>query len=137
MSLATFALQQVEAKLPKVISPTTHGIIDYCHAAFFAGLAVICWKSDKRAAVAAAGTSALVLVEGLLTDYKPGVKRILPFSVHGRIDGSLAAISMAIPRTFGFENTKQARIFKINAFVVATVVGLTDWNDERARAKQS
>ena len=137
MSLATFALQQVEAKLPKVISPTTHGIIDYCHAAFFAGMAVVCWKKHERAAIAAAGTSALVLLESLLTDYKPGVKRMLPFSVHGRIDSSFAVISMAIPRTFGFEGTSQARVFKINALVEAVVVGLTDWNDDRARAEQS
>ena len=136
MPFTTVALQQIEARLPKIISPTTHGIIDYCHAAFFAGMAAVCWKTNKRAAIAAAGTSALVLVESLLTDYKPGVKRILPFTVHGQIDGGFAAISLAIPKTFGFAGTNEAKIFQINAFVEATVVGLTDWNDERARAEQ-
>ena len=135
MSLTTTALQQIEAKLPKVISPTTHGIIDYCHSAFFATVAVVCWKNNRRAALAAAGTSALVLVQGLFTDYKPGLKRVLPFSVHGQLDGGFAAFSLAIPNTFGFAETKAARIFQANALVEAIVVGLTDWSDERARAE--
>ena len=132
MALGTLALHQLEAKLPKVISPKTHGIIDYCHAAFFATLALVCWKSNRRAAVAAASTSALVIVQGLLTDYKWGVKKIMPFEVHGQIDGSFAALSLGIPKAFGFEGTVPATIFKANAFVEATVVGLTDWNNQRA-----
>lgn len=136
MALGTLALHQLEAKLPKVISPSTHGIIDYCHAAFFATLAAVCWKSNRRAAVAAASTSALVLVQSLLTDYKWGVQKLMPFSVHGQIDGGFAALSLGIPKTFGFEGTVPARIFQVNAFVEATVVGLTDWSDERARAEE-
>ena len=136
MPLATAALQQLEARLPKVISPTTHGIIDYCHSAFFATFAILCWKRNRPAAIAAAGTSALVLVQSLFTDYKPGVKRLLPFSVHGQLDGGFAAFSLAIPRTFGFAGTKSARVFQANALVEATVVGLTDWSDKRARAEE-
>jgi hypothetical protein len=137
MALGTLALHQLEAKLPKVISPKTHGIIDYCHAAFFATLAVVYWNKNRRAAAAAASTSGLVLVQSLLTDYKWGVKKLMPFSVHGQIDGGFAALSFGIPKTFGFEDdTVPATIFKVNAFVEATVVGLTDWSDERARAEE-
>lgn len=136
MPLVTAALQQLEARLPKVISPTTHGIIDYCHAAFFATFAAICWKRNRPAAIAAAGTSGLVLVQSLFTDYKPGLKHLIPFSVHGQLDGGFAAFSLAIPKTFGFAETKAARVFQINALVEATVVGLTDWNDDKARAEE-
>ena len=134
MAPGTPPLHQLEAKLPKVISPKKHGIIDYCHAAFFATMAVMCWKSNRRAALAAAGTSTLVLVQSLLTDYKWGVQKLIPFSVHGQMDGGFAAFSVGIPKTFGFADTPAARVFEINAFVEATVVGLTDWSDERARA---
>ena len=134
MALGTLALHQLEAKLPKVISPKTHGIIDYCHAAFFATVAVVCWKSNRRAALAAAGTSALVIVQGLLTDYKWGIKKVIPFETHGQMDGGFAALSLGIPKTFGFEGTVPATIFHVNAFVEATIVGLTDWNNERAHA---
>ncbi len=136
MALGTLALHQLEAKLPKVISPETHGIIDYCHAAFFATMAAVCWKSNRRAAVAAASTSALVLVQSLFTDYKWGTKKLIPFSVHGQMDGGFAALSLGIPKTFGFEGTVPATIFHVNAFVEATVVGLTDWNDARAKAEE-
>ena len=136
MSLTTTALHQIESRLPKIISPTTHGIVDYCHSAFFATFAVICWKRNKPAAIAAAGTSALVLFQSLFTDYKPGLKRILPFSVHGQLDAGFAAFSLAIPRTFGFEGTKAARLFQANALVEATVVGFTDWSNDRARAEE-
>ena len=134
MALGTLALHQLEAKLPKVISPKTHGIIDYCHAAFFATLAIVCWKSNRRAAVAAASTSALVIGQGLLTDYKWGVEKVIPFEVHGQMDGGFAALSLGIPKMFGFEDTVPATIFHVNAFVEATIVGLTDWNNERAHA---
>lgn len=136
MALGTLALHQLEAKLPKVISPTTHGIIDYCHAAFFATMAAVLWNKNRRAAVACASTSALVLGESLFTDYKWGVKKAIPFEVHGQLDGGFAAASLGIPKTFGFEGTGAATIFHVNAFVEATVVGLTDWNNERARAEE-
>ncbi len=136
MALGTLALHQLEAKLPKVISPETHGIIDYGHAAFFATVAAVYWKSNRRAALAAAGTSAFVLVQSLLTDYKWGAKKLIPFSVHGKMDGGFAALSLGLPETFGFEGTVPATIFHVNAFVEAAVVGLTDWSDERARAEE-
>ncbi len=132
MALGTLALHQLEARLPKVISPKTHGIIDYCHAAFFATMAVVCWKNNRRAALAAASTSALVIAEGLLTDYKWGIKKVIPFEVHGQLDGGFAALSAGIPKAFGFEGTVPATIFHANTFVEAAVVGLTDWNNQRA-----
>ena len=136
MALGTLALHQLEARLPKVISPRQHGIIDYCHAAFFATLAVVYWNKNRRAAVAAASTSALVLGQSLLTDYKWGVEKVIPFTVHGQMDGAFAAASLGIPKLFGFEETVPATIFHVNAFVESTIVGLTDWNDERARAEE-
>src|SRR5438105_14505950 len=85
MSLATAALGEVEKKLPKVIDARTHGIIDYCHAAFFFGMALICRKSNPRAAIAAAATGGFVLVQSLLTDYPLGAAKIIPFSVQGQM----------------------------------------------------
>lgn len=135
MSLGTLALHQLEAKLPKVISPSTHGIIDYCHAAFFATMAGVLWNRNRRAAVACASTSALVLGGALLTDYKYGVEPLIPFEVHGQLDSGSVAASLALPRILGFEKDRSARIFTINAIVVAAVVGLTDWNIDPAHAK--
>lgn len=136
MSLATVALGEVEKKLPKVISARTHGIIDYCHAAFFFGMAIFCARKNKRAATAALATGAFILTEALLTDYPLGAKKIIPFETHGRMDAGFAASSFGVANLLGFSGTAAAQVFTINGFVEGAVVGMTDWDSERARRQE-
>ena len=133
MSLATAALGEVEKRLPKVIDARTHGVIDYCHAAFFFGMAIFCARRNRRAATAALATGAFIFAESLLTDYPLGAKKVIPFKTRGRIDSALVASSFMMPGWFGFSGTAEAQIFKINGFVEGMVAGMTDWNSERAR----
>ena len=135
MSLATAALGEVEKRLPKVIDARTHGIIDYCHAAFFFGMAIFCARRNKRAATAALVTGAVILAESVLTDYPFGAKKVIPFETHGRMDASFAASSFWTPKLFGFADSAEAQIFKMNGFLEGMVVGMTDWNSERARGE--
>ena len=132
MPLVSSALSVIEKRLPKVIDARTHGVIDYCHAAFFFSIALLCRNRNPKAAAAAGFTGAFVLVESLLTDYPLGAFRVIPFEAHGRMDGAFAASSYMIPRIMGFDGAASA-IFKANSFVEATVVGLTDFNNQRAR----
>jgi len=136
MSIATVALNQVERRLPKVIDARTHGIIDYCHAAFFLGMAAVCARRNRAAAKAALATGAFILAESLLTDYPMGAAKVLPFETHGRMDAGFAASSFMMPIWFGFSGTAAAQVFKMNGFVEGMVVGMTDWNSERARAEK-
>lgn len=136
MSAATVAIEQMERRLPKVIDARKHGIIDYCHAAFFLGMAYVCRNRDRRAAKAALLTGSFVLVQSLLTDYPLGLKKVIPFRVHGQMDAVFAASSFMVPRLFGFSGSKAASVFKGNGFVEATVVGATDFNSERARREE-
>jgi hypothetical protein len=136
MSVATALVEKLEERLPKVIDARTHGIIDYCHAAFFFGMALMCRKSNPRAAIAAAATGGFVLVESLLTDYPLGAAKIIPFSVHGQMDAAFAASSFAVPRLCGFSGTPAAAIFTTNGFVEGTVVGMTNWDSDDARAEE-
>ncbi|HEX5235076.1 MAG TPA: hypothetical protein VFW25_07080 [Silvibacterium sp.] len=129
-------LNVVEKRLPKVIDARTHGIIDYCHATFFFGMALLCRRKNRRAATAALVTGAFVLVESLLTDYPLGAEQVISFSTHGRMDAGFAASSLAVPRIFGFEHTGAAKVFKVNAFVESAVVGLTDFSSDHAREKR-
>ena len=137
MSVVETVLPTVTKRLPKVISPKTHGFIDYSHAAFFLGSAWFLRKKNPRAATACAATSAFVLVQSLLTDYALGIAPTISFEAHGKMDASFASASWAIPRLFGFVDTPAAKIFQINSVVEATVVGLTDFNSERARAEEA
>lgn len=136
MTLATMAVKQIEDHMPKVIDARTHGIIDYAHAAFFMGMAWFCRNRNRRAAVAALVTGSFVLVESMLTDYPMGLKKVIPFSLHGRMDAGFAAASMVVPRFFGFEGTGAATVFHVNGYMEGTVVGMTDWNSEHARMEE-
>ncbi len=136
MSLTTQALGALEKRLPKVIDARTHGIIDYAHATFFLGMAFVCRKSNPPAALAALFTGSFVLAQSLLTDYPLGAQPVISFGAHGALDGSFAALSPTIPSIFGFEGTAAATIFRANAFVEGAVVGLTDFDSDRARLQK-
>jgi hypothetical protein len=137
MSVANVALNQLESRLPKIIDARKHGMIDYCHAAFFLGMAYVCRKSEPRAALAALLTGSFVLVQSLLTDYPLGAKKIIPFKVHGQMDAAFAASSFMVPRMFGFSDSPAASVFRGNSFVEAAVVGATDFSSERARSEEA
>ncbi len=120
--------------IPKIINARTHGIIDYCHAAFFLTLGFILLKSNKRAAAGALTTGSIVLVQSLLTDYPLGIKPVISFETHGKLDAAFAAVSFFVPDIFRFPYTKSANVFVSNMFVESTVVALTDFSSIRARA---
>ena len=132
MSIQSTAQKQLESRLPKVIDARTHGIIDYCHAAFFLGMAWFCRKSNRPAALASLVTGSFILAESLLTDYPLGAFKVIPFGTHGRMDTGFAASSPVMPRLFGFGGTAAAKIFQGNGLMEAAVVGMTDWSSGRA-----
>ena len=125
------------AGIPKVISPTTHGIIDYCHAAFFFTVGVVCARTQNKAASTAAfATGGFILVQSLLTEYRFGAKPVFPFETHGKMDAVFAASSWAVPLLFGFRNSAAGKIFEINSLAESGVVALTDWNSRRAHEER-
>ena len=136
MSITTTAIKAIEKRLPKVIDARTHGLIDYCDAAFFLGMAFVYRRKNRPAALAALITGSFVLVESLMTDYPLGAADFIPFETHGRLDAGFAASSYGIPKLFGFEGTRASAIFKANAFVAGAVVGLTDFDSQHARDRK-
>src|ERR1700709_1831215 len=127
---------QTDAAIPKVISPTVHGVIDYCHAAFFFTVGAVCSRSHNKAAARAAfATGGFILVQSLLTDYRFGAKPVFSFETHGKMDAVFASSSWMMPLLFGFKDTTAAKIFESNSIAEASVVALTDWNSRRAQAE--
>ena len=133
MSFAGVVLKQVERRLPKVMDARRHGALDYLHAAFFVGMACAYRRRQPRVAAAALVTGGLLLTEALLTDYPLGMKRIIPFEMHGRIDGAAAVMALSLPRILGVEGTAASAIFKSSGVLGATLVGITDYDSRRAR----
>lgn len=136
MSVTDSALS-TEKRLPKVIGPTVHGVIDYAHAAFFLGFALICRKHNKSAARAALATGTFVLVQSMLTDYPLGLKPVISFETHGKMDAAFASASWAVPGLFGFSGTPEAKIFDMNSAVEGAILSMTDFNADRARPERS
>jgi hypothetical protein len=136
MGITSAVVEKVESRLPKVIDARTHGIIDYIHAAFFIGMAIAWRKREPRAALASAVTGAYILGGALLTDYPLGAAKVIPFEVHGKLDAAFSGASFMVPKVFGFEGTAASKVFKSNGVAESTVVAMTDWNSERARAEQ-
>jgi hypothetical protein len=136
MALLNQSVEMLKTGLPKKIGPTAHGLIDYAHAAFFFAVGLACSRSNKRAAFAAFATSGFVLAESLLTDYRYGAKPVISFETHGKIDSVVASASWIVPTLFGFEGTAAAKIFKMNSLAEASVVGMTDWDSERAHKER-
>jgi len=127
-----------DAVLPKVITPTMHGIIDYCHAAFFFTVGLLCARSQNKAAARAAyATSGFILVQSLLTDYRFGAKPVISFKTHGKMDAVFASSSWMLPLIFGFKGTAAGRIFEGNSLAEASVVAITDWDSQRAHEERN
>lgn len=111
----------------RFISPTLHGVADYS-----AGLGLIIvpfllglGNTNPASLWISIITGIAVLVVSLLTDYKLGAFRTIPFQGHLAIDLVVAIAFMIIPFALGFSGI-EANYYLFNAAVVFTVVSLSE-----------
>jgi hypothetical protein len=121
------AVKSATDRLPKVINPAAHAIIDYGMAASFFGMAAAHWKANKKAATSNIICGAAELATALLTDYPGGVFKRISFPTHGRIDIGMATLIASLPGMMGFKDEPEARFFSMQAISMAAVTGLTDF----------
>lgn len=111
----------------RFISPTLHGVADYSAgiglivAPFLLGLGTLNPISLWISVI----TGVAVLAVSLLTDYKLGAFRTIPFQGHLAIDLVVAIVFMIIPFALGL-NGIEANYYLFNAAVVFTVVSLSE-----------
>jgi hypothetical protein len=111
----------------RFISPTMHGVADYLAgfglilAPFILGLGSVNSASLWISVV----TGIAVLAVSLLTDYKLGAFRKIPFQGHLAIDLTVAIAFMIIPFALGFSGI-ESHYYLFNAAVVFTVVSLSE-----------
>ena len=91
-------INTVADKLPKVIGPKTHAIIDFAVAGSFLAMGAMWLGSHKRAAIGSFICGGAALTNSLLTDYPGGVADVISFETHGKIDVGLAAATALMPR---------------------------------------
>lgn len=109
------------------ISPTLHGVADYSAGAglivapFILGLG---YEHPASLSISVA-TGIAVLLVSLLTDYKLGAFRSIPFQGHLAIDLVVAIAFMILPFALGFQGL-EANYYLVNATVIFTVVSMSE-----------
>ena len=121
-------INKVAEKLPKVIGPKTHAIIDFAVAGSFLAMGAMWLGSHKRAAIGSFICGGAALTNSLLTDYPGGVADVISFETHGKIDVGLAAATALMPRLLGFGSEGPAWFFRAQSGAETVVVGLTDFS---------
>ena len=127
MSLLQTGMNMASKRLPKVINPTVHAIIDYGMAASFFAMGAFFWSRNKRAAISSLICGGAATMNALLTDYPGGVWKVMSYETHGKIDAGLAGATGSMPRLMGFEDEGEARFFQIEAIAEAAVTAMTDF----------
>ena len=128
MSLFLKGLNFAAGRMPKVLNPTAHAVLDYAVAGSFLVMGAVFWKKQKRAAISSFVCGGAAITNSLLTDYPGGVFKVMSYKNHGRVDAGLIGLSSAMPRFMGFEGEPEGRFFGIAAMAETTVVGLTDFD---------
>ncbi len=123
-------------KMPKVIDPKLHAIIDYAVAGSFLAMGAVFWKRGaKRAAISSFICGGSAAANSLLTDYPGGVVRKMSFRTHGRIDMGLGAVTASLPEFMGFADDAEGRFFTGQAIAETAVTAMTDFDgSDRAPA---
>jgi hypothetical protein len=130
MGLVESGVKTVSKGMPKMISPKTHAIIDYAMAGSFLVGAALLARKHRRAAFASLACAVAELATAMITDYPGGVKPLISFRTHERVDGGLASIVGAMPLAMNFGDDREATFFRAHGIAIAAVTGLTQWENE-------
>ncbi len=130
MGLVETGVKAAAGNLPKVISPKVHAILDYAIAASFLAAAALLWRRNRKAAVASLACGLAEVATAALTDYPGGIKPVISFETHERVDGGLASLVGAMPIALKFAHEPEARWFRANGIAIAAITGLTNFEDD-------
>src|SRR5215470_9901815 len=134
MAILNAGIEVVTRRMPKMISPETHAILDYATAgSFFLG-AVLFWKNHKRAAIASLACGLAEIGTVMMTGEMPGaVADVIDLDTHLKIDAGLAAGLQTLPSMLGFGGEGRAWFFRAHGMGIGATAGLTERNGWRRR----
>ena len=127
----------VADRMPKVIGPKTHAIIDHVVSISFVTMGVLFWRrGNKRAAVSSFICATATGVNSTLTDYPGGIWKVMDFETHGKIDAGIAGLTTALPNLMYFNDDPEARFFHVQGIAETAVTALTDFRSGSNHAYQ-
>jgi hypothetical protein len=115
-------------RMPKVITPKTHAVIDYAMAATFFAASALFWRRHKRASMCSFACGAATTANALLTNYPGGAWKVLDFDTHGKIDAGLAGLIATMPRAMFFRDDQEAGFFLMAGIAETAATALTDFS---------
>lgn len=135
MALAEIGARALSNRLPKVISPKTHAIIDYATAGGFFLMTGLMWKRHKRAAIAALACGINEVTNSMITGYPGGVADIISFPTHLKIDAGFAGVVASLPNLLGFTDEWPSLYFRSQGMAIAATAGMS--HDSATRSRRS
>jgi len=128
MALWQKGLRMAAGRMPKLIGPGTHAVLDYAVAGSFLLMGVLFWKRNKRAAVGSMLCGGAAAANLMLTEYPGGSPKLIGYRAHGNIETGIAGMTAAMPRLLRFEDEPEARFFGVSALANTMIATLTDYD---------
>src|SRR5271157_3862651 len=128
MALMQKSVALAAGRMPKKISPRVHAALDYAIAGSFLLAGAVFWKRNRRAAVGSLLCGGATAAVSLLTDYPGGVRKMIPYSMHGQIDTGLVAMTAAMPRLVNIEDDREAKFFSRQAVAKTAITAMTNFD---------
>ncbi len=114
----------------KVISSKVHGVLDYLTVIFLI-LSPSIFNMDDGLRTCTYVLAGLQLIVSILTDYEPGLIKVIPFKVHGLIEMAAAVILAIIAFLFLHNDSETGFYFYLVLAVIYLIVFiLTDFREK-------
>jgi len=123
-------------RMPDVISPTAHSIIDYITVGAFFLMGVAFWRRNKKAALGSLMCGSAELGAVLVTDFPGGVAGVIDLPTHLRIDMGLAAMAATLPDFLGFKDEPEAKWLRLMGLNLTANAGLTNAGEEKRMSRR-
>lgn len=128
MALLQKGVAMAAGRMPKVIKPQAHAVIDYVVAGSFFLTAALYWRRNKRAAISSLICGGIVTTNSLLTDYPGGAWKVISFRTHGKLDAGLAGLTATLPRVMAFGDDSESKFFTMQSMAETAVTAMTDFD---------
>jgi len=111
--------------IPRVVTPKAHSLIDCMSVGAFLGGAAWFWSRNKRAALGSLICGGTELAIILLTDYSGGMKKVISFRAHRKMDYSLAAMVATMPESLAFKGYDEIKFFRMQGALITLLGEIT------------
>lgn len=136
MALLQRGVAAATNRMPNVISPTAHAIIDYITVGAFFLMAAAFWSRNKRAALGSLMCGSAELGTVLMTDFPGGVAKVIDLPTHLRIDMGLAAMAATLPDLMGFKNESESKWLRVMGLGITANAGLTNPGERKLNQRE-